>query len=119
MREKLRNCASRYFVPLSDISTARGQYICQCQVTSLSLSLSDQEICGYHPAFLSQECERRKRDKKTGESDVMVARQRETCKAAIKAEIFGTIPCLEHWKISGSKFARGYISVVIRLFFIN
>lgn len=72
----------------------------------VSLSLSDQEICGYHPAFLSQECERRKRDKKTGESDVMVARQRETCKAAIKAEIFGTIPCLEHWKISGSKFVK-------------
>ena len=32
-------------------------------------SLSDQEICGYHPTFLSQECERRKGDKKTGESD--------------------------------------------------
>ena len=36
---------------------------------SLSLSLSDQEISGYQPGFLSQECERRKRGKKTGESD--------------------------------------------------
>ena len=37
---------------------------------------------------------------------VMVAATDTTCKAAIKPEIFGTIPCLAHWNIFCSKLVK-------------